>query len=337
MKRIDHLYLRIQTKKVLKKYGANEFSAESVSKGLVETSLRGVDSHGIRLLPHYLNALKNGRINGNPEFKIIKTYPALVGLEADNAFGHAAGFKSIEIGIKLAKEYGISAISVLNSSHPGAMASFALEAAKKGFCCFSFTHADSLLQSYGGKKAFFGTNPICFAAPRKDEEPFCVDMAPTYIPWNKILESKEKNLMLNDDVAVDKEGNITNNPFEANTLLGIGNYKGFALAAMVEILCATLSGMPFGPHIPSMYGSSIKNKRHLGQFYIIFKNDVNIDSKAFMEALKKMSEEVRAQTPKNSKDRVLMPNDPQINFSEERVKNGIPVMENIIEIISEDK
>ena len=62
MKRIDHKYLKKQTKKVLIKYGANDFSAESVSKGLTETSLRGVDSHGIRLLPHYLNALKNGYI-----------------------------------------------------------------------------------------------------------------------------------------------------------------------------------------------------------------------------------------------------------------------------------
>ena len=335
MKRIDHKYLQIQTKKVLIKYGANDFSAESVSKGLIETSLRGVDSHGIRLLPHYLNALKNGRINGNPKFEIIQTFPAFVGLQADNAFGHAAGYKSIEIGIELANKYGIGAISVFNSSHPGAMASFSLEAARQGYCSFSFTNADSLLQSYNGKKSFFGTNPICFAAPRKDEEPFCIDMAPTYIPWNKILEKKEKNQMLEVGVAVDKDGNETINPSEAQTLIGIGKYKGFALASMVEVLCSTLSGMPYGPHIPSMYGSSIKTKRKLGQFYLVFRNDVNISSEEFMASLKGMSDEVRDQVPKFYKNSVLMPNDPQINYVKERLKNGIPVMDKIIQIIAE--
>ena len=191
------------------------------------------------------------------------------------------------------------------------------------------------MQSYNGKNSFFGTNPICFAAPRKDEEPFCIDMAPTYIPWNKILEKKENNQMLEVGVAVDKDGNETINPSDAQTLIGIGKYKGFALASMVEVLCSTLSGMPYGPHIPSMYGSSIKTKRNLGQFYLVFRNDVNVNSNEFMESLKKMSDEVRDQVPKSNKCEVLMPNDPQVNSFKERSKNGIPVMENIIQIISE--
>jgi len=107
------------------------------------------------------------------------------------------------------------------------------------------------------------------------------------------------------------------------------------LASMVEVLCSTLSGMPFGPHIPSMYGSSIKVKRNLGQFYLVFRNDVNINSNEFMKSLKKMSDEVRDQIPKSNKCEVLMPNDPQINSVKERSKNGIPVMENIIQIISD--
>ena len=97
MKRVNHKILEIKINECLLENGANEFSAKSVSKGLVETSLRGVDSHGIRLLPHYINALKNGRINGNPKLEVINTFSAFVGLDADNGFGHAAGFKSIEI------------------------------------------------------------------------------------------------------------------------------------------------------------------------------------------------------------------------------------------------
>ena len=108
-------------------------------------------------MPHFLNALKNGRINGRPSFHIKQNFPAFATLDADNSFGHAAGFKSIDLGMDLANKYGIAAISVINSSHPGAMASFALKAAREGFCSFAFTHADSLIQRFNSKESFFGT------------------------------------------------------------------------------------------------------------------------------------------------------------------------------------
>ena len=159
-------------------------------------------------------------------------------------------------------------------------------------------------------------------------------MAPTYIPWNKILESEEKEIELDPNVAVDANGKPTVNPSSAKALLGIGNYKGFALASMVEVLCSTISGMPFGPHIPSMYGTSIKRKRNLGQFYIVFRNDVNIESDQFKEALQIMTNEVRLEVGNDQGDSVQMPNDPQINFYKDREKNGIPVMKNVLKILS---
>ena len=73
--------------------------------------------------------------------------------------------------MKMSNKYGVGIVAVKNSSHPGALASIVLEAAKN-YICWGFTHADSLLLSSNGKRAYFGTNPICFAAPRKNEEPF---------------------------------------------------------------------------------------------------------------------------------------------------------------------
>ena len=77
MKKINHKILKIKIKEFLIKNGANNFQLNLYPKDWL-ASLRGVDSHGIRLLPHYINALKNGRINGNPKFKVIKTFPAFV-------------------------------------------------------------------------------------------------------------------------------------------------------------------------------------------------------------------------------------------------------------------
>ena len=130
---------------------------------LCETSLRGVDSHGIRLLPHYTRSIC--WVKTNSDYKFKQVFPAFGHLDADNTFGHAAGMKAIDLAMPLAHDYGISAIAVSNSSHPGAMASYALRAARKGYIAFAFTHADALVASHDGERAYFGTNPICIAAP----------------------------------------------------------------------------------------------------------------------------------------------------------------------------
>ena len=158
-------------------------------------------------------------------------------------------------------------------------------------------------------------------------------MAPTFIPWNKILESKEKNQNLSEKYAVDANGNKTNNPFEARALLPIGNYKGYALASMVEVLCSILSGMNFGPHLPSMYKSPISIPRKLGQFYIVFRSDVNMPISDFEDYLHQMSKEARAQNTINNNKKVMLPNDPQIETQHERGKNGIPISKDLYNII----
>ena len=295
-----------------------------------ETSLRGVDSHGIRLLPHYLNALK-GRINGKPKFQINKKTPCFIGLDADNAFGHAAGFKSIDLGIDIAGEFGICAISVFNSSHPGAMASFALKAAKKDLCCFAFTHADSLIQNFNSKDIFLGQIQFVLL-PRANEEPLR-RYGTNLCSLNKILDYQEKGLKLENNIAINSHGEPTINPEDARALLPIAGYKGYALAALVEVLCASLSGMNYGPNIPSMYGSSIKQSRKLGQFYILMRPDINVELDEFAENLHKMSEDIRNQKPQNDKS-VLVPNDPQIIESKKRIKNGIPVSSEIYKLLS---
>ena len=122
---------------MLGKVGLDEHTCESVSFGLCETSLRGVDSHGIRLLPHYTRSALLGRKNPTPEYKFKQVFPAFGHLDADNTFGHAAGMKAIDLAMPLAQEYGISPVAVSNSSHPGAMASFALRAAKGIYCFYS--------------------------------------------------------------------------------------------------------------------------------------------------------------------------------------------------------
>ena len=298
-------------KTVLSKAGLDEHTCESVSFGLCETSLRGVDSHGIRLLPHYTRSALLGRKNPTPEYKFKQVFPAFGHLDADNTFGHAAGMKAIDLAMPLAKEFGISAIAVSNSSHPGAMASFALRAARKGYIAFAFSHADALVSSYGGKRAYFGTNPICIAAPRNESEPFCLDMAPTMISWNKLLGARKKGESLPKEYAADENVNPTNDPELAKALLPIGGYKGFGISAMGEILCGVLTGMAFGRSIPTMFTFPMDRPKHLGQFNMVMRVDACQSQSDFELRLQQMTNEVRGE-PSKQGERVQLANDPQI-------------------------
>ena len=334
LKKINHKHLKHFIFEVLQKAGLDKYSNNSVTTGLYEASLRGVDSHGVNLLKHYVYSALKGRKNPKPKFKFKKTFPALGVLDANNAFGHAAGMKAIDICSKMANKFGVGVIAVKNSSHPGALASMAIKAARKNYIAFAFTHADSLMLSHNGKKPYFGTNPICFAAPRREREPFCIDMATSMISWNKLLKFRKKKILLNNNLAADIEGNVTRNPNKARSLLAAGSYKGFALASMVEILCGVFTGMNFGNSIPAMYKYSMKKPRKLGQFYMLIKSNGVLNSKTFLKKMQILTSQVRKQKSRTKKKLVMMPNDPEIKNMKKRIKDGIPLDADTMEKLS---
>ena len=324
MTKVRYDELTAFTRRVLDWAGLDEFSAEAVTLGLCQTSLRGVDSHGIRLLPHYVRSAREGRKNPRPDFTFTQTFPAMGCLDADNAFGHAAGMKAIGHGIEMAAQYGIGAVGVANSSHPGAMATFALHAAQQGYIAFAFTHADSLLLSTNGTRPFFGTNPVCMAAPRKGGSPYCLDMATSAIPWNRLLLYKSKGEQVPPGLAADANGDPTTDPDAATCLLPTGGYKGYALASMVEVLCGVFTGMAFGRDIPAMYKAPIEQPRRLGQFYMVLNPGGCIDADLFGERMAQLADAVHAEPAKPGSD-VMWPGDKEDREAARRLVDGIPI------------
>jgi len=324
MKKITYDNLVQFHHELLTKIGLDEFSVNAVTTGLCETSLRGVDSHGVRLLPHYVNSSISGRKNPQPKYNISKAFPSIAHLDADNAFGHAAGMKSIELAMEMAEVQGIGVVAVSNSSHPGAMASMALKAARNGFIALAFTHADALVLSHNGKRPYFGTNPICIAVPREEKEPYCLDMASSIVSWNKVLIKKNSQTELIEGIAADSNGNLTTNADDATCLVPAGTYKGFGIASMVDILCGIYTGMQFGRAIPSMYKAPMSEPRFLGQFYMVFRVDGVVNKSDFISAMQTMSNEVRAE-PSIDGEEVMMPGDPEIKTSKIRIREGIPL------------
>ena len=127
---INYKKCRLFFEQAFRKAGVPSAIYSYIINGLIETSLRGVDSHGIRLMPHYVKAFQNGRINKNPKFKFKKTSSTTIIMDADHSYGIAAGNLAMEKAIKMAKKAGIGAVAVKNSSHFGAAAIYSLLAAR---------------------------------------------------------------------------------------------------------------------------------------------------------------------------------------------------------------
>lgn len=310
---------------ILQKLAVREDVARAVAFGLVETSARGVDSHGVALFPHYIRGVQGGRINKDPNYRFHRCAAATATLDADHTFGHAAGYKAIHHAMEMARESGTGIVAVSHSSHFGAAGCFALEAARHDMIGLAFTHADALMLSPNGRRPFFGTNPIAFAAPVEGEDPFCLDMATTVTNWNKLKQKRLAKEKVPLNWGADVEGNSNSDPEKVACLLPIGDYKGFGLAFMIDILCGLLTGMPTGRNISSMYQTPIEQKRLLGHWVMAIDPARFLSTDLFKKRLQEMMQEVRREPNKNPENPVMVPGDPEKKQFQLRSQEGIPL------------
>lgn len=317
-------------KQLFKRIKVKEEIYTPVIDGLIETSLRGVDSHGIRLAPHYIRATLLGRINPKPKIKFKKTSPATILMDADHTYGITAGVVAMNKAMQMAKKSGVGIVVVKNSSHFGAAGIYGLMAARKNMIGMAMTHVEDVVVPYSGTKPFLGTNAICFAVPMVGEDPFILDMATTQLSLNKLRMFQRENKSLEVGWAVDKKGKFTTDPQRVFALTHFGSYKGYGIALMVEILCSLLSGMPFGPFITHMFPLNEK-KRHLGHFLLAIDISKFQPVKEFMRRMKEMANLIRRIKPSSGFLEVRLAGDRSKREYKKRLKVGIPLKKEIVE------
>jgi len=322
---VPHQELTAFSRGVFDRIQCSSEIAESVVYGLVETSLDGVDTHGIRLLPAYAKAGLEGRANLNPKIKIEDTASATTVLDGDKTYGMYSTRVGMSHALELAGQHGIAAVAIRNSFHFGAAGLYVLPAAHAGFLGFCFTNSSASVVPTGGKTPMLGTNPIAFGAPCEGEEPFRLDMATSQTTWNNVLLHRATGLPLEPGWAVDTDGKPTTDPHLARTLVSAGGYKGYGLGLMVDILSGLLTGMDFGPHVAGLYPKGKQEHLGLGHFLIAINISSFVPLTVFAPRMKEMLDGLRSTQPVNEAMPVLVPNDPQKATRAERLRDGVPI------------
>jgi ureidoglycolate dehydrogenase (NAD+) len=333
MKHIPHAQLESWSAGLLRHVGFDSDSAVSAAEGLVQASLRGVDSHGIQLLPNYVECGKAGRLNLAPDFKFEKTGASMGVLDADHSLGFPAGNAAMDACEKMAEETGMGAVSVRNSSHGGMLAYYTVPKARKGYVAFATTNTTPRMIPPRAKQPFFGTNPFCYAFPLSGEEPLCYDAATTQITGNKVKLYRKLGLPLAEGLAADAEGEPTTDADRAELLYPFGGYKGLGIAMLVDILCGALAGMPNGDQVSQMYGNDQSEKRRLGQFYLMIRIDGFQPLKQFTENLQEEVNRMRA-IPSLDGEPIILPGDPEKQAVAERGRDGIPLQESVLQALN---
>lgn len=322
-------------KNKLQKAGLQEQHAAVAADVLEHADLRGIHSHGAMRVEYYAERIAKGGINTNPSYKFEKTGPSTAVFDGDNGVGHFMADKAMDEAIQMAKENGVAVVGVKKMSHSGALSYFVQKAANENMIGISLCQSDPMVVPFGGAEAYYGTNPIAFAAPSKTGKNIIVDMATTVQAWGKILHARSKNESIPDNWAVDKNGEPTTDPFDVQALLPIAGPKGYGLMMMVDILSGVLLGLPFGKNVSSMY-EDLTAYRNLGQLHIVINPEFFTSMEGFLENITTTMDDLNNIQPAAGFDKVLYPGQPNDIQQEKYEQDGIEIVDDIYEYLVSD-
>ena len=225
-----------------------EDNAKEVADALISAEFDGQSGHGLSRIPSYVEQLTSGKVNGNQAPSILSSKGSVIRIDANNGFAYPAISLAIREITSTCKKFGIAAASISRSHHFGQAGRHVEILAENGLIGLMFGNTPQAIPPWGGTKALFGTNPIAFSTPRDNEPPIVIDMSLSKVARGKVMVANQQNEKIPEGWAIDSDGKPTTDPKKAlaGAMLPIGDAKGSALALMVEILAAGLTGSNFG-------------------------------------------------------------------------------------------
>lgn len=235
------------TARALENAGASGPMAKATAAALVAAETEGLSGHGISRVALYCQHLRDGRAKGDARVTVVREGAGTCLLDAGGGLAYEAMAIAVTDAIARARSHGIAFVGVRASHHFGAAAYHLAPLADAGLVGLAFTNSPAAINAWGGKRPFYGTNPIAAIFPRRDAAPIVIDLSLTEVVRGKIMLYAKEGKPIPPGWALDRDGQPTTDAKAALTgsLAAIGGVKGTMLALMVELLCVALTGAAF--------------------------------------------------------------------------------------------
>lgn len=310
------------TAEAFRALGLSEESAELCANALMYSELRfhPGQGQGVRRLPTYRERIGKNLIDPDASFEVVKESPALALIDGNNGLGSVIGQKAMVLAVEKAKVCGVGTVVVRGSTHYGSSAVHADVALQEDCIGIAFTNAGPEMAPWGGATAAVGTNPWAMAAPTGQGFPIVLDIALTTAGKGMMRWLERENQPMPRDWALTPEGEETNDPSAAmlGALLGIGQYKGYGLSFMTDVLTGVLSGGAFG-----LTPYADPTKQDVAHTFIAFDIDWFMPLDDFKTRMDAFIAEVKDSKLRPGFEEILVPGELEYRREQERRRDGV--------------
>jgi L-2-hydroxycarboxylate dehydrogenase (NAD+) len=329
--RVPQENMRATLEGIFKKMRMSDKDAIQASDVLMWADLRGIESHGVsNMMRVYVQAFQDGRINPNPNWKIVREAAAVCTIDSDKGHGLVVGPQAMNVAIERAEKYGIGSVSVTNGAHFGAAGYHAVMALEHDMIGIAMTTGGVTVAPTNGAERMVGLNPLAIAAPTRNQPPFIFDASMSSVAGNKITLAKRLGVNALPGWVAESDGTpiMEEKPVPDDFMIlplggtrELGSHKGYSLAVMIEVLSSVLSGGAAGPN----------RRGGVSHHFIAYKIDAFTDVDAFKDDMDEYMLALTESKPAPGNDKVTYAGLPEHEEEIERLEKGIPYHPEVIE------
>jgi len=302
--------------------------AATIAQLMTGIDLRGLDGHGIFRLPPTIQRIKAGGINVKPTITVKQETPSTAIIDGDNAVGHLAVNKAVQVAMDKAEQCGVAWVGTTNNNHAGAASIYAMMPMERDMIgIYMAVGSANHLPPWGGIDMLLSTNPIAFAIPGLEEPPIVMDMATTVASYGKVKMAADRGEIMPEGWMIDAEGKPLTDPTRMNDgfLVPIGGYKGYGLALIIGLLAGTLNGAAMGKDVVD-FNADFKSLANTGQLIIALDIKAFADVETFKRNVDIVIRSMQGSATLPSFDQVMVPGQQSHEKLERFTHDGIPVV-----------
>lgn len=326
--RLPAAQLRSAVGQIFAALGLTPADAGAVADGLIDADMRGIPSHGLMLVPMYVDRIRDGSVTTAGRAEVVIDLGAIAVLDAANALGILTGDQAMALAVEKARAHGLGAVSVRGAFHFGGAFRYVRAAAEAGVIGIAAANTRPLMPAPGGARAVVGNNPLAVGVPTSGGEPIVLDMALSEAALGKIRLAAQEGRQIPTTWATDATGAPTSDPEAAiaGLLLPAAGPKGYGLAFMIDVLTGVLSGGGYGAAVRGLYAdTAVPND--CAHLFLAVDPAAFGDPTTFTQRVDDLAAQVAASPTAPGVERVLLPGQLEAEHHARARSLGVPVSE----------